>query len=180
MDSDVKEFFLKEYEKMWDNWKVNYELRDRWVRFYFLGFSIFAGIFGLNPTGSNEPKNTIIISVVFLIFSLFGFIIFYHDIVLRQARREFMDAINKIRGAFKSESYPKEEYFSFPVTPKGSYWGGREFVPTVFLEILTSINLAVAFHFSQFYKNSTTSSQIGHNKRVSCLSVLQSFFRPTQ
>lgn len=147
MDPDVKEFFLKEYEKLWDNWKVNYEIRDRWVRFYFLGFSIFAGIFGLNPTGLTEPKNPVIISVVFFVFSIFAFLIFYYDIVLRQARREFMDAINKIRGAFKSEFCAKEEYFHFPVTPKGTYWGKREFVPTVFLGILTSINLAVSSYF---------------------------------
>jgi hypothetical protein len=44
MNPNRKEFLLKDYEEIWKIYRLNYEIRGRWIRFYFLGASIITAL----------------------------------------------------------------------------------------------------------------------------------------
>jgi len=151
----LQEFLLKEYECIWSLYRINYEIRDRWVRFYFLMIGIASGLIGAffnffqtrgYHNGVDPEMNLLICIILFLLFS-FGLVVFLHDLVLRFSRREAYHVMNLIRRAFLDKYPDVRKYVFFPVNPPLRPFGWRDWIPTGFLLIAVSVNYGVFVWF---------------------------------
>jgi hypothetical protein len=148
--ADFKEFLFKEYENIWALYRTNYEIRDRWVKFYFLvtaSVLSFLGAFikyfeNSNPE-SNELSSTVAVIISLILFILFflGFAVVLIEIVNRRARREMFNALNSIRKGFLSNMPVWKEFIYFQTEQKERAFGWRDFLATILpFSILVLIN----------------------------------------
>ena len=157
-NKNFKEFLLKEYENIWTFYRNNYEIRDRWVKFYFLitaSALAFVGAFLKyfeNPSCQNvEISSTVsvIIALVFLILSFLGAAVFAIELVNRRARREMFNALNLIRKGFLSNYPMGKDFVYFPIMPKERAFGRRDFVTIVLSSMLALINFWTLVWFAK-------------------------------
>lgn len=146
-DENFVQFLLKEYENVWGLYRINYDIRDRWIKFYFsadgLGLGAIGAILKFSGKQSWEVGSSIwgIIALILLIFFIFGIAVLFNDIALRKSRAEMFNAINLIRKGFW-HNYPKGKVFLYyPTEPNRNSFGLRDFVTTAFLLTMVSINL---------------------------------------
>jgi len=157
-NDNFKEFLLKEYENIWTFYRNNYEIRDRWVKFYFLitaSALAFVGAFLKyfeNPTCQNveiSSSVSIIIALVFLILSFLGAAVFAIELVNRRARREMFNALNLIRKGFLSNYPMGRDFVYYQTEPKERAWGGRDSVTIILSSMLALINFWTLLWFAK-------------------------------
>ncbi len=157
----IEKFLLKEYENVWGLFRANYEIRDRWAKFYFLAVgstlaflgALFKAFENKAPASSDiNPNIALVIAGILIFLFLLGLTVLSFEVGLRFSRREMYNVFNFIRRAFRDKASSEKgkdwgNYMYYPVTPQLKSFGWREWAPTLFLLIMVSINFGFLVWF---------------------------------
>jgi hypothetical protein len=151
--NNFREFLLKEYENIWNFYKTNYEIRDRWAKFYFAATGSVLGLLGAlwkfytNIGGENRSDIYIIIFLILSILPIFGIVTLFNDIALRKSRAEMVNAINLIRKGFWHNFPEGGTFLYYDTEPRIKSFGKRDFVTTAFFILIVSVNFGALCWF---------------------------------
>ena len=178
-NNNFKEFLLKEYENIWNLYKTNYEVRDRWAKFYFAATGSALGLLGAlwkfytNIGTENASDIYMIIFLTLSILFIFGIVTLLNDIALRKSRAEMVNAINLIRKGFWHNFPEGGTFLYYETEPRIKSFGKRDFVTTAFFILIVSANFGALWWFkSKICIIQFLTSSMGIQAILSFLSML--------